>query len=81
MTFSSDHQHLISLGRRIAALRDARGYTEAQLASSAGLPLWRLSAIEEGRLDPDYETLVGLAAALGVGMTELVAGGRESDRT
>jgi transcriptional regulator with XRE-family HTH domain len=72
MTSAPDHSQLISLGRSIQQLREEQGLDSEQLAEKSGLQKWRLTAIEEGRLDPPFDVLVKLADALGVGTGTIV---------
>jgi transcriptional regulator with XRE-family HTH domain len=72
MTSSNQKQHLISLGRSIQALREEQGLDPKQLADKAKMRQWRMTAVEEGRCDPDYETLLALADALGISTATLV---------
>jgi transcriptional regulator with XRE-family HTH domain len=60
--------------------RESRGLTPEELARSASIPLDRLESIEDGQEQPLMETLIKLAAALGVPVGALVAGlNRNSD--
>ncbi|MGA5703126.1 DUF488 family protein [Peterkaempfera bronchialis] len=62
------------LGRRLRALREARGLTRPELASAAGVPLRTLSRLEtEGVAQPGLFTIAALARALEVTVDELVA--------
>jgi len=65
-------QQLLALGRAIREIRGERGMGVAQLAAAAGVDLRRIAALEAGRLDPSYELLFALAAALGVRASEFV---------
>jgi DNA-binding Xre family transcriptional regulator len=72
MTSSTEQSQLLSLGRSIRALREEKGLDLKQLADKAGIHHRRLTKLEEGRLDIDYESLVKLAAALDVGTATIV---------
>lgn len=72
MTSPTNHSQLISLGRSIKTLREEQRLDNMQLAERADLQQQRLTAVEEGRADPDYGSLVKLADALGVGVATLV---------
>lgn len=54
------------LGRRIAAARTARHFTQAQLAVTAGITQPHLSQVENGLSTPTFESLYAIAAALGL---------------
>ena len=56
-------------GRRLKALREAHGMSQAALAARAGLTREYVNKLEAGRYDPTLGTLGALAKALGV--TEL----------
>jgi len=64
---------LARLARTIHELREQRGMTQGELAAAVGVDEARISALEAGRLDPDYALLVALAQALGVRLLELVS--------
>jgi transcriptional regulator with XRE-family HTH domain len=65
---------LRQLGRNLAALRDRRHWSQEKLARTAGVTRGRLSKWETGEHGPPIEGLAALAAALGVGLEEVVAG-------
>jgi len=54
------------IGARVKELREAKGWTQTQLAGQAGLTLDGLSRIERANRMPSWETVVALAEALGV---------------
>jgi transcriptional regulator with XRE-family HTH domain len=62
---------LSALGKRIQKLRQKVGVTQEQLAERAGISPKNLSEIENGRGNPTLTSLEGLAAALGIALTEL----------
>lgn len=61
------------LGRHIRDLRLASGRTQVAVAALAGLAESTVGAVEAGRSNPSLPTIVALAAALGVGIDQLVA--------
>jgi transcriptional regulator with XRE-family HTH domain len=61
-----------TLGRRVARIRKERGFTQVDLAEKIGLMQNIVSAIERDRLKLSAEMAVRFAAALGVGMDELL---------
>lgn len=66
----------VAAGRRLGRrLREARGDRElGEVAGRAGISPETLRKIESGRLpSPAFGTVVGLAEALGVPLTELAA--------
>ena len=66
-----------ALGEAVRQLRGKRGLTQEILARDAGITIATLSLIERGQANPTWDTLKGIAAALGVSMGEL---GRMADK-
>lgn len=64
------------IGLKIAYYRKKRGYTQAQLAERVGVSTNYLGLIERGNNGKSYsmETLLNIAEALGVTVTDLVSG-------
>ena len=63
------------LGARIAALRETRGWSQADLAQHADMKPATISAIERGRSSsPKLADVIRLAETLAVGLEELVYG-------
>jgi transcriptional regulator with XRE-family HTH domain len=62
------------LGRNLAALRVRRKWSQEKLARKLGITRSRLGKWETGEHTPPVELLPALAVALGVGLTEIVAG-------
>ncbi len=62
-----------SLENRVRAVRQARGWSQAQLARACGLSRQALSAVEAGRYVPNTAVAVRLAQALGCPVEELFA--------
>ena len=65
---------LESLGRRIAALRNARGWTQQRLAERLGLSRVAVSHLEVGMSVPSERTIVLLSGVFGVEPHELIEG-------
>jgi transcriptional regulator with XRE-family HTH domain len=59
------------LGQRIRVLRETLSLTQEQLAEKAGISVSYLSMIERAQRTPHVETLVSLAAALGITVSQL----------
>jgi DNA-binding XRE family transcriptional regulator len=53
-------------GERLRALREAKGWTQGQLAQRAGLRMNSVSRLELGKYPPTWPTVLALAAALGL---------------
>jgi transcriptional regulator with XRE-family HTH domain len=63
-----------ALGKAIRRLRIARGWSQQMLADHSGLTRESISAIENGRFDPVFTTLLRIAAALDLKAHELLKG-------
>jgi len=61
----------IRLGNGVYVRRQARGWTQDQLAKNAGLSRTGVGAIEAGRMVPSVAAALGLAQALGCSVEEL----------
>ena len=61
-------------GKRLRALREARGWSQEEFADRAGLHRTYVSAVERGVRNPTLSVLERLATALGVSMAEMVGG-------
>src|SRR5947209_5559037 len=70
---------LAAIGLRIRELRQSRGLTLQELADVSGLSTSMLSLVERGRASPSIGSLVVIASALGVAMSDLLASEPESD--
>ncbi|RJQ30641.1 MAG: XRE family transcriptional regulator [Peptococcaceae bacterium] len=55
-----------AVGRRLKALRDESGLTQANLASLAGVTAGLIGQIEQGKVQPSLKTLEKLASVMGV---------------
>lgn len=64
----------IPISRAIAAARAHAGLTQAELGEAAGVHTETISRIERGKFQPAVETLIEIAAALGLTLDQLVAG-------
>ena len=62
----------MSIGSRIAHLREQRGWTQEQLSSLLGISRAALSHYEKSRREPDTETLSKVADIFGVTIDYLV---------
>jgi transcriptional regulator with XRE-family HTH domain len=60
------------LGKQVQRLRTRRGFTQEQLAVSAGVARTFVMRMEQGLYDPTLSTLVRLAKALRVSVPELL---------
>jgi transcriptional regulator with XRE-family HTH domain len=64
---------LHALGAALRSARTQAGLTQRALAARSGVSVRQLGAIERAQTDPTYETLLKLADALGVSLSELLA--------
>ncbi len=72
----------ISLPHAVAARRRARGWSQVEFATRAGLPRSSVSAIEAGRLTPSVTAALAVAEALECSVEELFgAGGKAAADT
>jgi putative molybdopterin biosynthesis protein len=62
-------------GRRLRLARQARGYSQQQLAGMAGVSRQAVSAVESGHSDPSLRAALALAQALGMTVEELFGPG------
>ena len=65
--------YLAVVGRRIQTLRRRRGLSQAGLGEAADLTRSYLSAVERGRQNITLDAALRLAAALRVGVSELLS--------
>jgi transcriptional regulator with XRE-family HTH domain len=70
---------LMNIGSRLAFLRDQRGLTQEELATSLGISRAALSHYEKGRREPDTETLGKFADLFKVSMDFLVGRTHQSN--
>jgi len=67
---------LSQVAPRLRRLRDKKGITLERLAKVTGISTSTLSRLESGLRKPSLELLLPLAAALGIGLEEIVASPR-----
>ena len=60
-----------ALGRRVRALRDAKGWSQERLAEQAEMDRSYIAGIEVGARNPSVKALERLATALSVRLPEL----------
>jgi transcriptional regulator with XRE-family HTH domain len=78
-----DHtgRNMMNIGSRLAFLRDQRGLTQEELASSLGISRAALSHYEKNRREPDTETLGKVADLFQVSIDYLVGRTHQSTVT
>jgi HTH-type transcriptional regulator, competence development regulator len=57
--------------KRLKKLREQRSMTQEELANAAGLSISFIRSIEQGLNAPSFESMEGIAFALGVSVMEL----------
>lgn len=62
----------MTVGKRIKALRNERGLTQLELASSANISRSYLAGVETGKYNPSLKTLESIARALNVDVATLL---------
>lgn len=71
---SDRNPELITLGKRLARLRRAKGLSMERLAYEAEISKGNLCDIEAGRRNPRYCTLKSIAGALGIPLSQMLQG-------
>jgi len=66
-----DRMRREALGRRLRALRQARGWTVTRAAEAAQLPPESLCRVELGKRWPKIPTLLAILSGLGCGLRDL----------
>ena len=64
-----------STGANLRLARQARGFSQQQLASMAGVSRQAVSAVESGHSDPSLRVALALSQALGLSVEELFGPG------
>ena len=59
--------------RNLVAARTARGWSQRALGKKVGLPQAHISAIETGKVVPQFDTLLDLARSLGLDLVMVPA--------
>ena len=65
-----------STGANLRLARQARGFSQQQLASMAGVSRQAVSAVESGHSDPSLRVALAIAQALGLSVEELFGPGQ-----
>jgi transcriptional regulator with XRE-family HTH domain len=71
-TRKSNPEWVQALGRRIAALRDEKGWSQDALATAAVMDRSQLCDIELGKAEAKIGTLRAIAGALGITVSKLL---------
>lgn len=67
---ASDSTSASEFGRRLRELREAKGWTQAELGERAGLMYQAISRLERGAALPAWDTVLKLADAIGISLDE-----------
>jgi transcriptional regulator with XRE-family HTH domain len=62
---------MANFGRNVRRIRLEKGFTQEELAESAGISQVQIARIESGKINTSISTVVAIAKALGVGEGEL----------
>jgi len=65
-------QELKQVGAKLRATRETKGMSQGTLAKKAGAAREHLLRLEDGRHDPAVSTLIRIAKAVAVPVTELL---------
>ena len=65
---------LLAFGQNVRKFRDAKGFSQEQLAEKADLDRTYISDIERGTRNPGVKNVARLAKALSIATTKLVEG-------
>ena len=69
---------VVGTGSRLRLARQARGYSQQQLAGMAGVSRQAVSALESGQSDPSLRVALALVRALGMTIEEVFGPGSEA---
>jgi transcriptional regulator with XRE-family HTH domain len=69
-------QNLLALGREVRRLRDAKGFSQEELAERSGLHRNYIGGIERGERNVGITALIRLARGLGLHPSEILRGVR-----
>jgi putative transcriptional regulator len=65
-------KHLVKLGLHIRKIREKQGMSQEQLATDAEIPYSSVNEIESGKTNPTVASLMALADALEVSISDLL---------
>lgn len=71
-TTKKEDKFIKILGKRIAELRKAKGYTQVTFSDKSGMHRTALAKIEKGRVNPTIIILKRISDCLGVELEELL---------
>lgn len=68
----SEETFILNLGIHIRQLREKRGLSQQDLADDCGIPRNQIGRIERGKINTGIKTLIRIANALDIELTELL---------
>lgn len=68
----SQQKKLISLGARVKAIREKKGYTLDKLGELIDKERQSISRLEKGKINPSYLYLLDICKGLSIQLTELL---------
>jgi transcriptional regulator with XRE-family HTH domain len=71
--------HVLALGSKIRALREARQWSLSRLSKKAGISVAAIQKIEAGTSNPSLVTIVAIIDALGASVDKLISEARQLD--
>lgn len=74
MQANNKNEFAITLGKKIAIIRKAKGFTQTRLAEIAGFDRMTIALIETGKKNPSMATIYQLSLALSVEPSEFFVG-------
>ena len=69
----------VRLGNKLKNVRKTRGLTQEELSALSGVSTRHISKIEKGVMNPSYEILTQIAAALGMTPDDFFASDNDED--
>lgn len=69
----SEENFIINLGVHIKKLREKNGFSQQKLADYCGIPRNQISRIERAEVNTGIKTLIRIANALDIELTELLS--------
>lgn len=71
MIYTKDKEYLIEFGKNLKALREAKGFSQEELANRAEVSLPQITRIERGVVNPTICTIKSLAEGLGTELSNM----------
>jgi len=81
MEKANEQEILVSLGKKIAALRNKNGLTQEKLAELTGRSTNHISKLESARCNPSFDLLVKISDVLNIELKELFTFSKKQPKT